>query len=352
MGASQRTPPDKPYFGEIDFQLYWFGALRLGSLAGYTGLSDERYAKKICDDYGKDVANAHGLGVAEFWRSGGSDGGWRWPAVPDRFWFNAWKGAQPPDVSLLLQRIALRNGLLVPVGPPPRKLERRGRGRKPVADRLGQVPVDAPHELDREPISGEAVRTLLRAILPPPDEPEEAAPPREVHIRYASPGRPDSTVTIVPHALTHDTFRWAVRAVDSRGEARDYVLHRIASATLGAVVAPARAHDPAWHERPVTVRLRPRLGPGADPARIERQYCMEDGELAVEMRRCMVVYFLKRLQLETDLVDIPSRMEIAPTGPDDVFEIPGRKAHQQPLTVANPAEVRSWIPRQMRIPSD
>jgi hypothetical protein len=62
------------------------------------------------------------------------------------------------------------------------------------------------------------------------------------------------------------------------------------------------------------------------------------------MRPAFVVYFLKRHQLETDLIDL------AGAQPDSTFDIPGRRPHQQPLAIANPDEVRRWIPDGMRIP--
>jgi hypothetical protein len=157
----------------------------------------------------------------------------------------------------------------------------------------------------------------------------------EISVTYESPNRPrPETFWITPHALVHDGFRWACRT-------HRYDYDRFGELVLDRVVGtgetrPSQTHgreaDEAWN-REFSVRIGP--NPGLDaPARehIETQYGMRGGEIAVRVKECAIVYFLKRYQIE---------------------EKSQRKApHQEPIVVLNRPEVTERIPKRMRVPPE
>jgi len=333
-----------PEFDLVDFHLYWFGVVRLATLVRRLRRRDEETAGRLMDRYALERAPLRGPSTRPFFDPDLRARGW-YTAPRDFVPRNAWfADPQTHDPDRLLAYLAAERGMLTPL-PPGWKREpaeqRRGIGeRTPDFDEL--LPLDAPPELGRQAIEAPVLRTLLRSLLPDPFHPMSPRVQQACSISYLGADRRTArTISIVPIALTHDSFRWAVHALGPDGP-RDYVLHRLVGCEIVGKAPEVSAH-PSWIEDGATVKLKPRDGL-PHPERIVNQYGMTGGVLEVPMRPAFVVYFLKRHQLETDLIDLPG----AP--PDSTFDIPGREPHQQPLAIANPEEVRAWIPDGMRIP--
>jgi predicted DNA-binding transcriptional regulator YafY len=186
---------------------------------------------------------------------------------------------------------------------------------------VGVVP-----DVDRRRIDRIVLQSVVRAI-------REGD---EIKVYYRSPRIAEARIYwILPHALVHDGFRWAVRCYYHRDEGGywgEMVLDRIEE-----VAAERRRADPAlrdadehWHTQ-VEIALVP--NPGLSPAErqlIEAQYGMVDGRKVIRVRRCLLVYFLKRYQLEEPAT----------------FKAP----HQAPLVIAEPAAAAAAILPAMRVP--
>ncbi|MEO5365749.1 MAG: WYL domain-containing protein [Magnetococcus sp. WYHC-3] len=125
---------------------------------------------------------------------------------------------------------------------------------------------------------------------------------------------------ITPHALAFDGYRWHVRAFCHRSETfKDFVMARI----LGLRGTREHDLDPTldreWHMM-VNVRIgtHPALSENQRKA-IELDYGMENGELAVTVRRGFLFYFLRRMGLDIDPgVRQPRHQQIILLNPDEV----------------------------------
>ncbi|HYE00173.1 MAG TPA: WYL domain-containing protein, partial [Alphaproteobacteria bacterium] len=117
-----------------------------------------------------------------------------------------------------------------------------------------------------------------------------------------------------------------------RGRFGDVVLDRI-EAIHETKKARHSAKDDAEWQTEIEVRLGPH--PGLDPEarrHIEWQYNMRSGRTTVKVRRAMLLYFLKRYQIEEEST---------------------RKApHQQPLFILNRDEVTAALPPWKRVPPE
>jgi hypothetical protein len=244
-----------------------------------------------------------------------------------------------PDPVAFLTGLANRQGLLVP---PMRLLhERTATNERPRPQPMREGLVDAPEELLRQPLEAPALRLLVQAMaltILPASIPR--APQREIDIRYHRPGTDPMWRRVRAHALSHDSFRWAIRAREQgEPEYRDYVLDRILDARIpkDGATGDFATPDTDWMLKvPVTLCPDPRLSE-LKAQRIAEQHEMPpvvlDGRRwwarTYDVRRCLVVYFLKRLQLEEERTD--------------------RKPDQRPVIVWNRAEVTEAIPEGMRI---
>ncbi|PHR78674.1 YafY family protein [Henriciella sp.] len=115
---------------------------------------------------------------------------------------------------------------------------------------------------------------------------------------------------IAPHALAFDGHRWHARAYCcERNEFRDFVLTRIER--LGEL-KPAQfdpENDLAWQNK-IELLLCPH--PGLSEAQSEAVQCdydMRDGIRRIEMRLSLAYYFIKRLNLDIDILE-PARAQI------------------------------------------
>ncbi|PCI04085.1 MAG: WYL domain-containing protein [Hyphomicrobiales bacterium] len=119
-------------------------------------------------------------------------------------------------------------------------------------------------------------------------------------IDYQSMSFPDPTQRLIaPHALAHDGFRWHVRALCFKDQTfKDFILGRILNSKLdeNSEVDPEADRD--WQET-VTLQIAPHPGLSANQQKIvELDYAMTDGVAALEVRKCLLFYNLKRLGLD------------------------------------------------------
>lgn len=110
---------------------------------------------------------------------------------------------------------------------------------------------------------------------------------------------------ISPHALAHDGFRWHARAFcDTRVNFLDFVIARILDVTVLQDAGVSAADDAAWN---LMVRLVLMPNPAMPPANrkvIELDYGMKDGTVALECRKALLYYALKRLGLSAEPKDV------------------------------------------------
>lgn len=192
--------------------------------------------------------------------------------------------------------------------------------------------IDVVPTLERRKIDSTCLQGVLRAIRSE----------KEIEIAYKSPhDREAKCFWVYPHALLSDSFRWSCRCWRYDHERwGEIVLDRIEdvfdSDGKNDLRRPADkdkiGKDADWHEY-VDVELAPHPGLSPDTKQsIEDQYGMRDGVLLMPIRKALLIYFLKRYQLE----EPETKSQKAP--------------HQQPLIVKNRPAVTAAIPPHMRIP--
>lgn len=301
MEDDEPAVDEDPRFAFIEQQLHWYGTVTRADLCDAFSIEDAT-AKDWLEKYRKA-------------RPG------RLVSVSGKGYRAAEDFTLPPeriDAAAFLSRFAADAGIVAPIV---ERAERDHLKSKKLTRRA--VPVLGPPEPETRSVQAEVLRAVLHAILRG----------QELQVVYRSPGRAlPREIWIAPHALSTDSFRWAVRAKDcERGRYIDYVLHRIER-----VVAKrdgqgnASSGDAAWRET-VTVKLKPRDGlePQARQA-IEAQYGMKAGICSVQVPRAMLLYFLKRHQLEEDSAQ--------------------KAPHQHPLQIANRDEVTAALDPSVRVP--
>lgn len=124
-----------------------------------------------------------------------------------------------------------------------------------------------------------------------------------VVVDYQSMRRPEPRrVVLSPHTLVYSGFRWHVRAYShGHDEYRDFVLARIKRAeSLPAEGGESRDGDRDWFEEvELVVGVHPDLPP-AQQAVIAADYGMRDGRIVYPVRRAMVPYFLRLMQIDPE----------------------------------------------------
>lgn len=129
---------------------------------------------------------------------------------------------------------------------------------------------------------------------------------QRLEVDYVSLNNPNHQGRIIsPHSFVRTGLRWHLRAwcEKSRGY-RDFVLSRFRGEPELLDAATFKAEgDVAWNTQ-VTVLLQPdpRLSP-AKRAVLENDYQMQDGQLAITTRGCLVQYLLRELQVSTKVLD-------------------------------------------------
>jgi len=124
-----------------------------------------------------------------------------------------------------------------------------------------------------------------------------------VAVEYQSMRRPEPRrVMLSPHTLVYSGFRWHVRAYSHEHDAyRDFVLARMHRADLlSSEAGESGEYDRDWHE---TVELAVGVHPdlvAAQQAVIAADYGMRDGRTVYAVRRAMVPYFLRLMQIDPE----------------------------------------------------
>lgn len=289
----------------IDFELYWHGEVTRRRMRELFGVS----VGTCRTDFGRYRDEFSG-GMSRDEKSG------RYTAMPD---FSNFKPKIiKPNAEAYLAFLAdpNRGADLVPSADESvnaRESRARSRG----------VEIYEPPILSRKLIDPDCLREVLRAMHQK----------QQIEIFYRSPhSSQEEWFTIYPTALGYDGFRWACRCwrLDRRrwGE---IVLDRIGDVKEPRPVAPPGfGRDEDW-ETMATVVLGP--NPGLTESQrlaVELQYEMKGRRIGIEVRKCFLVYFLKRYQLEEPTTQ--------------------KAPHQAPITVLNRAEVTALIPPRMRVP--
>lgn len=122
----------------------------------------------------------------------------------------------------------------------------------------------------------------------------------EIEVTYQSMRRPSATKRwIAPHSLAFDGARWHVRAwCYENNMFRDFVLTRIQEIHALRVSEVDSTMDSEWHTFSV-VEIEPRPGLTAgqrDSVIID--FGMQNGKLRKTIRRALVQYFVRHLQIE------------------------------------------------------
>ena len=104
---------------------------------------------------------------------------------------------------------------------------------------------------------------------------------------------------VTPHSLGYDGSRWHVRCFcHNHSSYRDFNLGRILDIFDSKEHLLDHSVDYEWHNSiEVTIAPNPSLNPGIRSC-IERDYCMENGEISVEIRAAFYYYFRKQLGFE------------------------------------------------------
>ncbi|RRQ24776.1 WYL domain-containing protein [Guyparkeria sp. SCN-R1] len=124
-----------------------------------------------------------------------------------------------------------------------------------------------------------------------------------LRVDYQSMRRPHPRpIELSPHTLVYSGFRWHLRAFShEHGEYRDFVLARMGNAeALPDRPGAPRDDDADWFEE-VTLRVgvHPDLAP-AQQAVIAADYGMVNGERRVTVRRALLPYLLRLMQIEPE----------------------------------------------------
>jgi len=147
------------------------------------------------------------------------------------------------------------------------------------------------------PLERELDLDILRAVS------AAASNGHRLRVDYQSMRRPEPrAIELSPHTLVFSGFRWHLRAFShEHDEYRDFVLARMASAEpLPDRPGAPRDGDGDWFEEVVLrVGVHPDL-PAAQQAVIAADYGMVDGERQVSVRRALLPYLLRLMQIEPE----------------------------------------------------
>jgi len=123
-----------------------------------------------------------------------------------------------------------------------------------------------------------------------------------IEVKYQSLSRPEPRWRwIAPHAIAFDGFRWHTRAFCQTDECfKDFLLSRILG-IRGSREREASADDDSdWHTE-VTLEIAPHPGLSETQAKvIALDYGMRGGKAKIKVRRALIYYALRRLELDTD----------------------------------------------------
>ena len=130
---------------------------------------------------------------------------------------------------------------------------------------------------------------------------------QRVEVDYVSLTNPNGQGRVIaPHSFIKTNQRWHVRAYCEKSQDyRDFVLSRFRGQPelLGKSAFNA-SQDAAWNT-PVTLILQPDSRLHADKrAVIEQDYQMQNGQLCITTKGCLVNYLLRELQVNTKMLEV------------------------------------------------
>jgi hypothetical protein len=135
---------------------------------------------------------------------------------------------------------------------------------------------------------------------------------RKIRVAYQSMNRPEpSLLTLSPHTLVHSGFRWHVRAFsDTHNEYRDFGLARMRGpVSLLEDSGETAEADVGWHMMvDVAIVPHPDLPP-VQQSIIAEDYGMHDGQITQSIRRALIPYFLRMMQIDPRRLDPDPRVQ-------------------------------------------
>jgi len=118
-----------------------------------------------------------------------------------------------------------------------------------------------------------------------------------VTAEYSSLSTGSRSRKLSPLALVHDGLRWHIRCFDhEREEFRDFALTRFKSVERGGESVVALSQDKDWNTE-ISLRLTPHPK-AAHPETICADYDMHNGVKTVQLRACLVGYFLRHWHVD------------------------------------------------------
>lgn len=166
----------------------------------------------------------------------------------------------------------------------------------------GQLPSSAPQALSESlkiparKISPQIMRCLVAAIRQQ----------KRIEVDYVSLNNPNREGRVIaPHSFVNTGLRWHLRAwCEKSQEYRDFVLSRFrGEPELLEKSLQTSAQDAGWNTQ-VTITLQP--DPRLSPAKrevLENDYQMQNGQLHITTKGCLVNYLLREMQINTKMLD-------------------------------------------------
>lgn len=135
----------------------------------------------------------------------------------------------------------------------------------------------------------------------------------EIHYQSLSTATPGWR-WVTPHSLASDGLRWHIRAFcHAKGEFRDFVLGRIMEVRGGQPSDASVESDAEWNEH-VKVILAPNPNLTADQKKIiERDYSMKRGKAEIIVRRALLFYLKRRLEVDDGTTKTPAAQQVVIT---------------------------------------
>lgn len=146
-------------------------------------------------------------------------------------------------------------------------------------------------------ISPEIVRGLVGAMRQQ----------KRIEVDYVSLNNPSREGRVIaPHSFVNTGLRWHLRAwCEKSQDYRDFVLSRFRGTPVleSDRTEQTIEKDSAWNTQ-VTIILKPDLRLSHEKSAVlENDYQMQNGELHVTTRGCLVQYLLRELQVSTKVLD-------------------------------------------------
>lgn len=163
-------------------------------------------------------------------------------------------------------------------------------------ERLLRAPQLEKLQLPARKIEPEIMRGLVAAMRQQ----------KRIEVDYISLSNPNCEGRIIaPHSFVNTGLRWHLRAwCEKSKEYRDFVLSRFrGTPELHDKTKHTAEQDQGWNTL-VTIILQP--DPRLSPAKcevLEKDYQMQNGQLHITTKGCLVQYLLREMQVSTKILD-------------------------------------------------